>query len=422
MGQPEHLRKHIVIVGGGFAGLAAALELEKLRTAGDLYNVSLVDRNCYHLYHALLYEVATAALNITEKDIAYLQSGVCVRLKALGHILLKKNVQVIQAEVTGVDLAGRRLELADRSTLSFDYLILALGSVTQYFNIPGLEAHSLTLKDLPDALQIHIQLDKLFARVMKDKKLARVLIGGGGVAGVEIAGELKHYAQKLCARAGINPSLVAVKILEASPTLMSGLGSWAQQAASRRLADLGVDVQCGVPIIAVSDSAVTLKDGSNHPYDSLIWAGGIQAHHLLRTMGITCVGNKSQASVKPTLQLPNHDHAYAVGDGMYLIDPTNQRPLPQVATLAVAEGRHAADNVYRQIHGQPLQAYVPKHSGFVIPIGGRWAISTIGPRLAGTLGWLMRKWVDLEYFLSILRWPDALNVFWRGGRVYLKND
>jgi NADH dehydrogenase len=432
MDHPEHLRKHIVIIGGGFAGLAAALELEKLRTQDDHYNVTLIDKNCYHLYHALLYEVATASMDITEKDIEFLQSGVCVRIKALGNILLKKNVEVMQAEVTAVDLIGHKITLADGASIMFDHVIIALGNESNYFNIPGLQENSLTLKDLPDALQIHIQLGKLFKGLMsdeagfagKEKKTATVVVGGGGVAGVEIAGELRHYATQLSRQHNIDPSLVTVKIMEAGPTIMAGLGDWVQQTATKRLQSLGVEIHTGQPIISVDTQMVKLKDGTSHGFDLLIWAGGIQAHHLLRNLGVTCAGNKFQICAEPTLQLPGgHNHSYVVGDGMYFVDPVTQRPVPQVAPLAVAEGRLAAGNIYRQIHKQPLQTFVPKHGGFEIPIGGRWAISTLGGiNLSGGLAWVIRKWVDLRYLMSILNTADAWKVFWRGGRVYLKND
>lgn len=422
MPHPEHLRKHIVIIGGGFAGLAAALQLEQLRQADDEYNVTLIDRNCYHLYHALLYKVATAAMDITEADLEFLQSGVCVRLKALHHILLKKNVNVIQNSVTGIDLNTQDITLADQTTVMFDYAVLALGSETNYFGIPGLAEHSLSLKDLPDALNIHLKLDRLFEQVMKEQRPVTVVVGGGGVSGVEMAGEIRHYALRLCRQHQIDPSLVKVEILEAGPGLLAGLDPWVQTTAKKRLDSLGVMMHFGSPITEVTGTMVVVKDGTTHPFDLMIWCGGIQAHHLLRQMGAAAAGNKSQLVVNDSLQLPNHAQTYAVGDGMYLLDPATQRPLPQIAPLAIAEGQRAARNIYRQLHHQPPRPYVPEHPGFVIPIGGRWAISTLGPKVSGRLAWVVRKYVDLQYFLSILNRSDAWKVFLRGGQVYLKND
>lgn len=418
--QSQHSRQHIVIIGSGFAGLAAALELERLRRSDNRYNVTLIDRNCYHLYHALLYEVATAAMDIRPADLAALQSGVCIRVKALAHILLKKQINAVQGTVSAIDLDRRRIELQDDSPILYDRLIIALGSEMNYFDIPGLAEHSLSLKDLPDALAIHLRLDRLLHTVLHDRRPVRVVIGGGGVSGVEVAGELKHYANYLSRRHGFDRRLINVNLLEAGPQILGGLGAWAQRQATRRLERLGVTMKLGQPIVKVDERVVHLRDGTRHEHDLLIWCGGIQAHQLLRRLPIERQG-KSQAVVDEYLRLPGRPDVAVVGDGAYVVDQSTKRPCPQVAPIAVAEGRLVADNLYRSFRRQPLRRFRPVHAGFVIPIGGLWAISTIGVRASGWFGWLMRKREDLNYFLSILTWPDALRVFFQGGKVYLKN-
>ncbi len=418
--QPLHPRKHVVIIGSGFAGLAAALELERLRRPDDQYNVTLIDRNCYHLYHALLYEVATAAMDIQETDLAALQGGVSIRVKALAHILLKKRINAVQGTVNAIDLERRRVDLVNDSPIFYDQLIIALGSVMNYFGIPGLAEHSQSFKDLPDALGIHLRVDRLLRTVIHDRRPVRIIVGGGGVSGVEIAGELKHYANHLSRRHGFDRRLINVEILEAGTRILNGLGSWAQQQATGRLARLGVTITLGQPIAKVDEGAVHLRDGTARGYDLLIWCGGIQAPELLRRLNIERAG-KSQAVVDDYLRLPNRPEVAVSGDCAYVLDHSTQRPCPQVAPLAVAEGRAVADNLYRSFHQRELRRFRPLHAGFVIPIGGLWAISTIGFRASGWFGWLMRKREDLKYFLSILTWPDALHVFFQGGKVYLKN-
>lgn len=414
-----HKRKTIVILGGGFAGLAAALELERRRKHDD-YNVILIDKNCYHLYHALLYEVATASVDITEKDLVALQSGVCIRIKALQDIFLKKQINVIQDVVRSIDLLNNRVMMEDGGHVLFDALIMAVGSQTNYFNIPGLRQYSISLKELPDALAIHLNIDHLI-RQAGAKGAVKIVIGGGGVSGVEVAGELRHYILALGRAGRLDPTRFEVHLIEAGPTLLAGLAPWVQTAAMKRLRDLGVTLHVGQPITAVDEKKVRLKDGTTHGYNLFVWSGGIQGHELVATLGLPLIG-KRQVGVTSDLSVPGHDDIYVVGDSMFYLDPVSKRPVPQVAPAAIAQGQLAARNILARWHGQPVRPYHPIHRGYVFPVGGRWAISTLGVNLQGWLAWAVRKIVDLHYFLSIVSPRKALRIWYRGGRAYVAND
>lgn len=420
MDKPKHQRQHIVILGGGFAGLAAAQELERLRKRDDDFNVTLIDKNCYHLYHALLYEVATAAMDIQKEDLMALQRGVCVRIKALQNILLKHPIHVIQGDVEGIDVARCRVQLRGEAPVMYDQLIFGLGSVANDFGIPGLAEHSLSLKELPDALAIHLRIDELLERVLRDKRPVKILVGGGGVSGVEVAAEVRHYALSLAERHRFDPHLIGVTIIEAGPGILMGLDPWVRSMAKRRLDQLGVNMKLGQPIIRAEPTFVELKNSEHVLFDTLIWCGGIKAHPLTSALGVP-LNPKGQVAVTPQLFVPGHPNIFVLGDAASVIDASTQRPVPQIAPVALAEGRLAARNIYRQLHQQSMMAYHPKHDGYVIPVGGNWAVSTYGGvRRSGRMGWWMRKWVDLKYFLSILRPLDAWKVFWMGGEVYLK--
>ncbi len=422
MDHPHHRRHHVVIVGGGFAGLAAAQELERRRRPSDTYNVTLIDKNCYHLYHALLYEVATAAMDIKPEELEALERGVCVRIKALHNILLKHDINVIQGVVTGIDVKSQRVNLENDSPVMYDELIVALGSESNDFGIPGMADYSVTLKELPDALRIHLKLDALLHRVVNDQQPVTVLVGGGGVSGVEVAGELKHYAHRLAKQHGFSPDLIRVAIVEAGPNILMGLGDWAQSTARHRLDQLGVQYHFGLPIVQVDDHRVILHSGQRLDFDVFVWCGGNQGHHLLKTLNVPLTP-KGQIAVTPQLFIPGFPNVFVIGDAAVVIDPVTQRPLPQVAPVAVDQGRQAAANIVHLRRDEQLENYLPKHYGFVIPIGGMWAISSYGgPQLQGFFAWLVRKWVDLRYFMSILKPIDAWKAFSMGGEVYLKTQ
>jgi NADH dehydrogenase len=418
----QHQRHHIVILGAGFAGLAAALELERLRDfSKHEYNVTLIDKNCYHLYHALLYEVATAHRMVKAKELEALRSGVCIRVKSLGNIFLKHEVSLIQDAVVRINVQDGLLQLTAGGSIHFDELIVALGSVSNDFGIPGLAQYSVALKELPDALDINLRLQALLQRAQQGEKI-QMVIGGGGISGVETAGELQHYINKLARQGKLDKKNIAVHVMEAGPSILMGFDAWAQTAARRRLASLGVTIHTAQPIVKVEEKVLTLKDQSVLPFDLLLWSGGIKAHPLIANLDVP-LSPKGQALVDPTLQIQNSAHVYVVGDGVALMDPKTNKPVPQTVSEAVAQGRQAAANVFRSVHGQARLTYTPRRSGFVFPVGGRWAVSTMGGfKLAGFFGWIVRKLVDLDYFLSILTFKKAWHVFWAGGRVYLRND
>lgn len=414
-----HQRKSILILGGGFAGLAAALELEK-RRRGDEYNVTLIDKNCYHLYHALLYEIATAPVDITERDLIALQSGVCIRIKALQNIFLKKNINVIQDAAIRIDVPNATVILEQGGRVMYDHLVVAVGSVTNDFKIPGLLANSISLKELPDALAIHLKIDTLVRQAGK-KGATKIVIGGAGVSGVEVAGELRHYVRRLGRERKLDPKRFEVHLIEAGPTILPGMSPWTQREATKRLEKLGVTIHVGQPITAVNEKIITLKDGTTHGYNLFVWSGGIQGHELLTTMGLPLVG-KRQIAVTNELSVPGHDNVYVVGDSMLFLDPVTKRPVPQTAHPSIDEGRLAAENIVARLRGQTPRPFHPVQTGYVFPIGGRWAISTVMFRATGVLGWMMRKIIDLKYFLSIVSVRNAFSVWYRGGRAYLRND
>lgn len=419
-----HLRQQVVILGGGFAGLAAALELARPRGWRRDFNVILVDQNCYHLYHGLLYEVATAGYTVNPRDLEYLHGGVCIRLKALGELVTKRQIDFMQATITGLDQQRQRVQCAQQADLVYAHLIVALGAEPTDYGIPGLTKYSLPLGTIPDALAIRERLRGLVAaqRGQPHPTPKRIVIAGGGFTGVETAGEILHYLRRLERRGLLAPGSITVQIVEGGAAILNALGPRISAKAERRLLSLRANIRLKTRITSVEPQAITLAAGEKMACDLLIWGGGIQANRLIRTFGLPMV-RRGQLAVEPTLRVAGTANVWGAGDCIAFVDPTTAQPIPQIAQLAVDAGRVAAQNIVRTVRRQPLKPFAPVHPGFVIPIGGTYAIAqTRWFRLYGFLAWVYRKLVDLNYFTSIMNFRNALRVFSRGARVYLKND
>lgn len=321
----NHHLPRVVIVGAGFGGLRAAKAL-----ANAPVNVTLVDRNNYHLFQPLLYQVATAGLSSDE--IAYPIRGILQK---------QKNLTFIMSEVTSLDLKERKI-ITQQTSLSYDYLILAVGSETNFFNHQSLEEHSFGLKDLQEAQAIRNHILTRFENAMleHDEMMVRAMltfvVAGGGPTGVEMAGAIAELVKVLQNDfPGLDHGLVQVVLLEATDRLLAHLTPQSSAASLEALAKKGVQVRLHTMAESYDGKLIQLNGNKKLPSKTLIWAAGVQAANLVR--GLTEEKfPQNRIKVLPTLQLPQNEQVFLIGDAAFLRD-SNGQPLPMVAPVAMQQ-------------------------------------------------------------------------------------
>ncbi len=403
---------HIVIVGGGFAGIAAARTLSSCDA-----RITLVDRHNYHLFQPLLYQVATAGLS--PGDIA---SPIRWMLRR------QANATVLLGEVQTVDLAGGRLHL-DIGELAYDYLVLATGAAHSYFGHDEWEAFAPGLKTLDDALRMRRAVLMAFERAERERdpaerrRLLTFVVVGGGPTGVELSGALAEIARHTLARQfrAFDPGSARVILLEAGPQILAMYPPTLQAAAERSLARLGVEVRKGAPVTHV-DAQGVVAGTTALPTGTVLWAAGVAASPVVRSLGVELDRN-GRVRVQPDLTAPGYPNVWVAGDLAVL--EQDGAVLPGVAQVAIQQGRHAALQILRSLEGRTSLPFRYRDKGNMATIGRAAAVADLGwLRLSGWIAWV--AWLSLHIlklvgFRSrlavVLQWAWAYATYQRSVRL-----
>ncbi|MBI2024570.1 MAG: NAD(P)/FAD-dependent oxidoreductase [Candidatus Harrisonbacteria bacterium] len=414
-------KQHIVILGAGFGGLRAALSLSKKIRKGKLNaEISLIDRNAYHTYTPTLYEAAT-----TSKETAnYLQIKEIVTFP-IEEIIKKTGINFIEDEVEKLDLVGGDIHCAGGRKLNFDYLVLALGSEPHHFGIQGLREHALNLKTFLDAIKIR---DRIWELAESGQQTFRIIVGGGGSTGVELAGEIQGWLCEL--KEEFHECATKVTIVEAAPTILAGFPEKIVEAARKRIGDLGVEVLVSEAIAKADAEKITLQSGREMRYDILVWTGGVKASSLMGSLPlkmekrgrVEVVSAMECLPQSPDLKL--YGKIYGIGDAVCFYDPASGKPIPGVARAAISQADIVVNNIVNDLKGgKKHRQYKPFAYPYIIPIGGKWAIAKIGPLIiSGFLGWILKGLVEINYLLSIMPLGKALRIWLKGLRIFIQND
>jgi NADH dehydrogenase len=409
---------HVVIVGGGFAGLWATRALADMPV-----RITLIDRHNHHLFQPLLYQVATAGLSAP--DIA----------APLRHILRRqKNVEVRLADVAAIAPHDKRITLAEGDTVAFDYLLLATGATHAYFGHDEWAAHAPGLKTLDDALRLRRHLLLAFERAEAepdpDKRAAwlNFAIVGGGPTGVELAGTLAEIARHTLKNEfrHIDPSQARVRLIEAGPRVLASFPDALSEKARQQLEKLGVDVSTGTPVSDITGEGYRLGD-TFVPAKTVVWAAGVAASPLARSLGIP-LDRAGRVPVLPDLSVPGHPDIFVAGDLAAV--SSEGKPVPGVAPAAKQMGRHVAQALRARLAGRTPAAFRYQDYGNLATIGRMAAVVDFGRlKFSGLLAWWF--WLTAHVFFLIgfrNRMIVLLNWFWaywsyqRGARIILGAD
>ncbi len=403
-------RPQVVVVGAGFGGLSVTRAL-----AAQPVDVTLVDKNNFHGFWPLLYQVATAGLSAD--DVAHSVRSI---------VRDESNVKVHMAAVESVDLGGRQIVLDDGRLLDYDYLVLAPGTVPADFGVPGVADHAFTLKTLPAAVRLRDHVLHQFERAARDPSLVdrgalTVVIAGGGPTGVELAGAYVELFHVVLAKdyAGAGLGRPRVVLVEMADHLLHGFSVRSQQGARRVLESRGVEVRLGTAVASVTPEGVVLTDGTVIRSATVVWVAGVRAHPLVDALGVE-QGSGGLVKVLPDLSLRGRPEVFVIGD-VAASEGKDGRPLPQVAQVAIQGGRRAAKNIVARMTGRPTRPFRYKDKGIMATIGRRSAVAELplGLRLDGTLGWL--AWLVL-HLLYLVGFRNQLSVLTSWAWNYLTWD
>jgi NADH dehydrogenase len=394
--------RHVAIVGAGFGGLGVAEQLDHVPV-----EVTLIDRNNYHTFQPLLYQVATSLLNA--EDV-----GAAVR-SIFRH---QDNVTFRMATVTGVDMPGHKIQLEDGNQISYDYLVLAGGTSVNYFNTPGAAEHAFPLYTLMNAVKLRNRILERFEAADRDPTLIEsgalnFVIVGAGPTGVETAGALSDLFYNLLPRDyhQLATEKARVIIVEMGKEVLAPFKDNLRAYAKEELERRRVEVRLGEAVAEVGSTFVRLKSGEEIKAHTLIWAAGVRANPLADMLGLP-QGHGGRIKLNPDLSVPDHPEIFAVGDMGEVA--SDGKVLPQLGSVAMQSGEHVGRQIARSLHGEPGQPFKYWDKGFMATIGRGAAVVELPNK--GTLHGPLAYFAWLGVHLALLSgMRNRIETLWNWG-------
>jgi NADH dehydrogenase len=381
---------HVVIIGGGFAGIATARGL-----VNKDVRVTIIDKHNFHTFLPLLYQVATAGLE--PADVAYPIRTI------FGHA---DNIGFRHGRVREVDHVASVVRLEDGAEIGFDHLVVATGATAADFGIPGASRYAMPLYSLADARNLRnrllLALEGADARGLDAASNLNFVVVGGGPTGVETSGALAELIKIVLRRDGlrIDPAKVRVLLVDVAPRLLTAFPESASAYARKELTRIGVEIEFGRSVVEVEEYAIRFADGERLETAAVIWAAGVTASGTLGHDLQVTPGPGGRARVTADLRLVDSTNVWAVGDAAAV--PRNATELcAQLAPVAIQSGRHCARQILRVLKGEPTEPFQYRDKGSMATIGRHEAVAKLpyGGVIKGTLGWL--AWLSLHLFYLV---------------------
>jgi NADH dehydrogenase len=399
-------KPRVVILGAGFAGLTAA------KAIGKDADITVVDRHNYQTFLPLLYQVASATL--AADHVAYPIRGA----------LRKTGAKFRMGSPISIDHKNKTVKLDSSELLPFDHLVIALGSATSDFGVPGVAEHALGMKNIHEALAIRSELMRRFEDLCRfeDNTRLSVVLVGGGPTGVEMSGALAELVRGPLMKDNFHASKhIDIYLVEAGPRLLPMFDEDLSERTKNDLEGLGVKVLLSTQVKKVSSRKIYFADGESIPSEITVWAAGVKGVEELGLLNLPLVGNRIKTD--STLQVSHYPHIWAIGDNAAVMD-ANGRPLPMVAPTAIQQGRFVADQIHRVKQNEPLKEFKYRDKGSMATIGRHKAIVQVKRiKLRGPIAWFAWLFLHLMYLLggrnrigTVADWAWNYFTFDRGNR------
>jgi NADH dehydrogenase len=406
---PETSEKRVVIVGGGFGGLKLALKLYKKN-----FQIVLLDKNNYHLFQPLLYQVAMSGLEPSAISFplrkVFQKTGIHYRMAELETIIPEKNELV-----------------TDIGRLKYDYLVLATGAKTNFFNQEKIEKYTLQMKSAPDALYIRNQTLKNFEKALNQsheedvKSYLNVAIIGGGPTGVELAGAMAEMKKYVLPKdyPELDMNNMKIMLYEASPRLLAGMSETASKVAKGYLDKLGVEVHTETPVLDYDGRTLSLPGGVSVDVKTVIWAAGITSARIIG-MAESAYGRNNRLLVNSYNQIEGYPNIFALGDNSIMIDATHPNGHPQVAQVALQQAQYMAKNLSSLIKNKPMKPFHYIDKGSMATVGRHLAVADLPfAKFKGYFAWLL--W-SIVHLLSIVGVKNKVFVLLNWSWKYITYD
>jgi NADH dehydrogenase len=413
---------NILVVGGGYGGIAAAKRLaKKYRYDGNI-SITLIDRCPFHTLMTELHEVAGHRVEPDSVRIPY------------AKIFGVSKAKVVLDTISTIDFANNQVKSATQS-YPYDYLVLGSGAEPEFFGIPGIRENSFTLWSYDDAMKLRHHIDDIFEKAvaeqdrLKRQRMLTFVVAGGGFTGVEMAGELLEWRDAMCAKWLIPKNEVRITVVEALPNILPMLEEELRDKVSWYMKQHGAELLVNTPITGAEPGIVKLKDGSTLETGTFIWTAGVSGCSFAESLDIAkgpfgrTIENsgdgppkrnrKGRILVTGEIRSVDYPNVFPVGDNLWFEE--NGNPLPQIVETAIQTGETAAHNIIAAIEGQEAKQFKSNYHGFMVSVGGRYAVSNaMGVKLSGFLAMAMKHLVNLHYLIGVA----GINQCWE----YIKHE